>query len=123
MALARGKRVWRAVVEGWKEVDTDVRGDTGNFRFEVSHRSRKPGSRARVGKVVTPHGSFLTPGFVPVGTNASMKCISTETMDNIYRSVGASSLMFCNTYHLMLHPGSDLVKQGVIRSPFPSFRY
>ena len=39
------------------------------FGFEVVHRSRKPGSRARVGKITTPHGVIHTPAFVPVGTD------------------------------------------------------
>ena len=46
---------------------------TGAFRFEVLHHSRKPGSRARVGRIHTPHGIIDTPGFVPVGTSAALK--------------------------------------------------
>lgn len=91
---------------------TDVTGKSGAFRYEFIHRSSKKGSRARVGRIVTPHGSFMTPAFVPVGTNASMKCVTTQTMDDVFRSVGSSTLMFCNTYHLMLHPGSELVHKG-----------
>ena len=87
-------------------------GGPGSFRFEILHRSKKPGSRARVGRVTTPHGSFETPSFVPVGTNASMKCISTSKMNEIYEKTNTSSLMFCNTYHLMLHPGSEVVARG-----------
>lgn len=82
------------------------------FTFEIIHKSKKPGSRARVGIIHTPHGSFDTPSFVPVGTNASMKCLSTNKMDEIYKKTKTSSLMFCNTYHLMLHPGSETVQKG-----------
>ena len=39
------------------------------------HRSKKPGSRARVGKITTPHGVIHTPAFVPVGTNGALKAV------------------------------------------------
>ena len=39
--------------------------EAGDFRFEVLHESRKPGSRARVGRIHTPHGVIETPAFVP----------------------------------------------------------
>jgi hypothetical protein len=42
-----------------------------HFRFEVLHESKKPGSRARVGRIHTPHGVIDTPCFVPVGTNGA----------------------------------------------------
>jgi hypothetical protein len=45
------------------------------FGFEVVHRSKKPGSRARVGKITTPHGVIHTPAFVPVGTNGALKAV------------------------------------------------
>ena len=39
------------------------------FRFEIIKQSSK--SKARVGKIYTPHGTINTPAFVPVGTNAT----------------------------------------------------
>ena len=75
------------------------------FRFEVVHTSRKPGSRARVGRITTPHGVIETPAFVPVGTNAALKALDER------QSVEAGTqLMFCNTYHLLVHPGVDVVR-------------
>jgi hypothetical protein len=44
-----------------------------HFRFEVLHESKKPGSRARVGRIHTPHGVIDTPCFVPVGTCVEIK--------------------------------------------------
>ena len=74
------------------------------FKFEVLHESKKPGSRARLGRIHTPHGIIDTPGFVPVGTSAALKGVTDE------QAVAAGSqLMFCNTYHLMVHPGSEVV--------------
>jgi hypothetical protein len=46
-----------------------------DFRFEVLHESKVVGSRARVGRLHTPHGCIDTPGFVPVGTNGALKAV------------------------------------------------
>lgn len=73
------------------------------FYFELIHQSKK--SRARVGKIHTPHGIIETPSFVAVGTNGTLKAI-----DNVMLETLNQQLMFCNTYHLLLHPGPDVVK-------------
>ena len=74
------------------------------LKFEVTHESKKPGSRARLGRIHTPHGIIDTPGFVPVGTSAALKGVTDD------QAVAAGvQLMFCNTYHLMVHPGSEIV--------------
>lgn len=75
------------------------------FSFEILHQSKK--SKARVGKIITPHGVIDTPNFVAVGTNGSLKAVDNEMVSEI-----GLQLMFCNTYHLMLQPGSDVVKQA-----------
>lgn len=75
------------------------------LRFELIHQSRK--SRARVGKIYTEHGVIETPNFVPVATNASLKALTAQQID-----VLDINLLFCNTYHLMLHPGEDTVAQA-----------
>jgi queuine tRNA-ribosyltransferase len=72
------------------------------LQFVIEHQSKK--SRARAGRIITPHGDILTPTFVPVATNACLKAIDHTLADEL--SIG---LMFCNTYHLMLHPGSKIV--------------
>ena len=76
------------------------------FRFELIHQSKK--SRARVGKIHTPHGIIETPNFVPVGTNAAVKALDPQLLEQ-HLNV---QLMFCNTYHLILQPGTELVKQA-----------
>jgi len=73
------------------------------FRFEVVYQSKK--SRARVGRIHTPHGIVETPGFVPVGTNATMKALDSRCVDEL-----GVQMMFCNTYHLLVHPGADIVE-------------
>ncbi|MEX0939907.1 MAG: tRNA guanosine(34) transglycosylase Tgt [Candidatus Babeliales bacterium] len=75
------------------------------FKFEVIHQSKK--SRARAGKIHTPHGIIDTPNFVAVGTNATLKALDSKTIEDI-----GLQLMFCNTYHLLLQPGTDVVKKA-----------
>lgn len=73
------------------------------FRFEVVHESKI--SRARAGLIYTPHGIIETPCFVPVATNAALKCVDSEQAAKL-----GIQLMFCNTYHLLVHPGADVVE-------------
>lgn len=73
------------------------------FRFEIFHTSKK--SRARVGRIHTPHGIIDTPNFVAVGTNGTLKAL-----DSILVNQSGLQLMFCNTYHLLLQPGTQVVK-------------
>jgi queuine tRNA-ribosyltransferase len=75
------------------------------FSFELMYQSKK--SRARVGMIHTPHGTIQTPHFVPVATNATMKAIDSVTMHSL-----DVQLMFCNTYHLMVQPGTDLIAKA-----------
>lgn len=75
-----------------------------SFRFEILHQSSR--SRARVGRIHTPHGIIDTPGFVGVGTNGTMKTLCSKQVSEI-----GLQLMFCNTYHLMLQPGPELVRE------------
>lgn len=75
------------------------------FRFELLHRSKK--SRARVGRIHTPHGIIDTPNFVAVGTNGTLKALDNQMVDSI-----GLQLMFCNTYHLLLQPGPDVVRRA-----------
>jgi len=65
-----------------------------------------------LGKLSLPHGSFTTPIFMPVGTQATVK---TLTPDELY-SMGAG-IILANTYHLHLRPGEDLIaKAGGLHS-------
>jgi queuine tRNA-ribosyltransferase len=74
-----------------------------SFSFELIYQSTK--SRARVGRIHTPHGIIDTPNFVPVGTNATLKAL-----DSVLAHELDVQLMFCNTYHLMLQPGTEIIK-------------
>lgn len=76
-----------------------------SFKFEILHSSTK--SRARVGRIHTPHGIIDTPNFVAVGTNGTLKALDNKMVANI-----GLQLMFCNTYHLLLQPGPKLIEKA-----------
>ncbi|MBL97707.1 MAG: tRNA-guanosine(34) transglycosylase [Legionellales bacterium] len=75
------------------------------FKFEVLHQSKR--SAARVGRITTPHGVIDTPNYVPVATNGVLKAV-----DNTLLNQHDCQLMFCNTYHLALHPGADIIEKA-----------
>ena len=62
-------------------------------------------TKARRGRVNTPHGPIETPVFMPVGTAGTVKAMKPEEV----RDMGAQ-IILGNTYHLYLHPGHEVVK-------------
>lgn len=60
-----------------------------------------------MGKIHTPHGVIDTPNFVAVGTNGTLKALDNKTVHDI-----GLQLMFCNTYHLLLQPGTEVVRDA-----------
>lgn len=64
-------------------------------------------SGARLGKLHTPHGTFDTPMFMPVGTLATVKTMSPEELKEI-----GSQVILSNTYHLWLRPGEDIIEEA-----------
>ncbi len=75
---------------------------TSPISFEVVARS----GNARLGKLATPHGQVLTPAFLPVATQASVKALTPEEV----KSAGAH-IVLSNAYHLYLQPGVDVLKK------------
>lgn len=73
-----------------------------SFKFEIISKDKK--SRARIGKIITPHGVIETPAFTPVGTQASVKSLTPKDLSEI-----GTQMFFGNTYHLHLRPGEDIV--------------
>jgi queuine tRNA-ribosyltransferase len=59
---------------------------------------------ARRGKIATPHGAVVTPAFLPIGTQATVKGLTPEAV----RASGAD-IVLANTYHLMLRPGAERI--------------
>lgn len=70
--------------------------------FETIHKDKK--TRARAGIIHTDHGDILTPVFMPVGTQASVKSLDSLDLENI-----GAQIILSNTYYLHLRPGEDLV--------------
>ncbi|KXK11120.1 MAG: Queuine tRNA-ribosyltransferase [Microgenomates bacterium OLB23] len=80
------------------------------FVFDVLHKSSM--SRARRGKIVTPHGVVETPAFVTVGTKGTVKALAPEDLEKT-----GTQFVFANTYHLVLSPGAEMVhKLGGVHS-------
>ena len=73
--------------------------------FELIHKDKATGARA--GILHTPHGSFLTPLFMPVGTQATVKTLSPHEVQNL-----GAGVILANTYHLFLRPGAELIKKA-----------
>ena len=62
---------------------------------------------ARAGRYVTAHGDFTTPLFMPVGTHATVKGISSRGLRELNAQV-----VLANTYHLYMRPGTDVVEEA-----------
>ena len=60
---------------------------------------------ARAGLFSTPHGDIQTPIFMPVGTQATVKSLTPQQLEEI-----GVQILLSNTYHLYLRPGPDLIK-------------
>src|SRR5919197_4175898 len=70
------------------------------FDFKVTHTD----AGARRGIMTTAHGVVETPAFMPVGTQGAVKGVTHRDLE----ALGAQILL-CNTYHLYLRPGDDLI--------------
>ncbi len=64
------------------------------------------GSKARAARFMTLHGEVKTPVFMPVGTQATVK---SQTIDTLHEA--GSSVLLANTYHLLLRPGPEVFKK------------
>ena len=74
-----------------------------NFSFEV--RKTDP-TGARRGVLNTPHGAVQTPFFMPVGTQATVKGLRNEALEEL-----GAEIILSNTYHLYLRPGHEAVRK------------
>lgn len=73
--------------------------------IEILKKSKE--TRARLGKLHTPHGDVETPVFMPVGTQATVKTLSPRELEEI-----GARIVLSNTYHLYLRPGHELIKEA-----------
>ena len=75
---------------------------TAPVRFELL----KTDGAARAGRLVTPHGDIVTPAFMPVATQGTVKSLDPDDL----KAAGAQ-IVLANTYHLFLRPGHELVRE------------
>ena len=73
--------------------------------FDIKHKSTD--GKARTGTLHLPHGDVRTPVFMPVGTNATVKAMPKDFLEEI-----DFDIILANTYHLFLRPGPDLIKEA-----------
>jgi queuine tRNA-ribosyltransferase len=73
-----------------------------SFYFDLQSQE----GRARAGIFSTPHGDLLTPLFAPVGTQGTVKAVSSAQLEEL-----DANLILANTYHLYLRPGDELIAQ------------
>lgn len=78
---------------------------TPAITYELIAKDERTGARA--GIVHTPHGSFETPIFMPVGTQASVKGVSPDELKDL-----GAGIILSNTYHLFLRPGMELIREA-----------
>ena len=74
------------------------------LNFRVCATSQ--GTQARAGQLTTLHGEVTTPVFMPVGTQATVKAQTRETLKEAH-----SQILLANTYHLLLRPGMEVFKK------------
>ena len=78
--------------------------DYPGFGFEIT--ARDPSSRARAGRLITPHGSLTTPAFIFCATKGAIKAASIGDL-----AAANVDIILANTYHMLIQPGPDLVAQ------------
>lgn len=83
-------------------MENDIK-DKGN---PIKYRVRTKDGNARTGEIKTPHGTIKTPVFMPVGTQATVKTMTREELEEI-----GSQIILGNTYHLYLRPGDELIDE------------
>jgi queuine tRNA-ribosyltransferase len=71
--------------------------------FEVGATDKS--TKARVGRLKTQHGTVETPAFMPVGTQGSVKAVSSRELHEL-----RSQIVLANTYHLLVRPGVDVIR-------------
>lgn len=84
------------------------------IKYELLKKDKS--TNARYGLLHTNHGSYETPIFMPVGTQATVKTLSPEELKEV-----GSAVVLANTYHSWLRPGEDLVAKAGGLHPFMNY--
>ena len=75
------------------------------MHFSVTHNNTE--TLARAARLTTSHGTVETPVFMPVGTRGTVKAISPRELSELNLAI-----VLCNTYHLWVRPGGDIIRSA-----------
>jgi queuine tRNA-ribosyltransferase len=75
------------------------------MHFTIDHRDIN--TKARTGKLSLPHGDVQTPVFIPVGTQAAVKSLTSRDLEDL-----GTQMILGNTYHLFLRPGCEVIEKA-----------
>ena len=73
-----------------------------NFDFKITHQY----NNARLGTILTPHGTINTPAFIFCATKGAIKSVDISKIKEL-----DTQIILSNTYHLMLQPGADIIEK------------
>ena len=75
------------------------------IKYQLLHKDKN--TKARYGTITTNYGTYETPIFMPVGTQATVKTLDVRDIKKIN-----AGIILSNTYHLWLRPGEDIVNKA-----------
>ena len=77
------------------------------MKIKYNLLKKEKNTSARLGTIETNYGTYETPMFMPVGTQATVKTLSPEEIKDVN-----AGIILANTYHLWLKPGEDIVNEA-----------
>lgn len=83
-------------------------------QFSCEVLAQHPSNNARVTRVNTPHGEFITPVFMPVGTRAGVNNMTPNELS----AAGSQIILGGNTYHMLCAPGMEIIERAGGMHPF-----
>lgn len=75
------------------------------IKYELIKESKN--TKARLGRITTPHGVIETPVFMAVGTQATVKTLTKEELEDL-----EAQIILGNTYHLWNQPGNNIIREA-----------
>jgi len=87
-----------------------------NIKFKVIKKNTE--TKARIAEFETPHSVIQTPVFMPVGTQATVKTLTSDELEKI-----GFKIILGNTYHLYLQPGADVIQKAGGLHKFMNWKY
>jgi queuine tRNA-ribosyltransferase len=83
--------------------------------FNLIHQDKN--TKARLGKITTNRGAIETPCFMPVGTQGTVKALSSKDLEE-----AQAQIVLSNSYHLFLRPGMDVIRKAGSLHNFMSWK-